>query len=211
VHSEDFKTDKGRMSLEKFQALTSGPASRQAFIRELDYTIILPYRLDDYQCVKLEGAYGEQNPIREANDEAFKAGVVALFRTLATWCRGHGLVLTLQTLGREQALEPGTEAQCHAHQWQNVLGGEEVVRPYRARFPQDDTSMLPQVGCVTKLGFHDYYPFGDFHSIWAGAALRIASNRRGLQRISLTTNDLVRPDHLSYLRERREGTLAPML
>ncbi|KAL3451370.1 hypothetical protein BJX65DRAFT_321310 [Aspergillus insuetus] len=195
VHSVDFKIDKGTMSLEKFQSLTSGRASRQTFIRNLDYTIILPYRLDDYRSVKLKGTYNEQNPVREANDEAFKAGVMALFRPLASWCKGHQIFLTLQTLGREQAREPGTEAQCHADQWQHVLDGEEVVRPYRARFPHHDTSMLPQVGCVTELGFRVYYPFGDSHSIHC----------RGLQILSLSTNELVRPDHLSYSRERREA------
>jgi hypothetical protein len=161
--------------------------------------------------VKLEGAYGEQNPVREANDKAFKAGVVALFMTLASWCRGHGLVLNLQALGREIVLEPGTEAQCHAHKWQYVLEGELVVHPYRPRFPHDDCSMLPKVDCIIELDFYAYLFQDHFELIWGGAALQIASHCGGLRSLYLSNQELVRPDHMSYLRERRQGNVEPMM
>jgi hypothetical protein len=205
VRSEDFKLDKGTMSLDKFRSLTSGPASRRTFIRDVDYTVVIPYQLDDYETVKRKATYNEQNVVRDANNEAFEEGIVALFTTLSSWGKNHQINLRLKALGREDVLEPRTREEFRVYHWQNVLDGEIVVRPYHARFPNDDSSTIPQIDCVRHLGF--YSP----NFIWGGAALQLARCCSGLRGLFLVTKGKVRPDHLSYIQERRQGIVISML
>ncbi|KAJ0413124.1 hypothetical protein BJY00DRAFT_320109 [Aspergillus carlsbadensis] len=166
VRSEDFDIRRGTMSLRKLESLTSGPASWRALIRELQYTVLLPYQFDDYQCVKLQDAYDEQNQVRQTNHEAFRAGIASLFQIMASWGQGPLIVLEMQALGRAKALEPGTvEAQGHGNfrldEWQGGFEGETVI------------------DCVARLNFYNYepedHPIDGPHFIWGGSALQIAA------------------------------------
>jgi hypothetical protein len=158
----------------------------------------MPHNIRDYQAVKLEG-YHEQNPIRATNDGAFGAAIRSLFELLNSWGEGIKLSLALVTHGRDETLEPETETNENAGKWQGVMDGEQVVSPYRARCP-DGISMLPQVTCVDELLYERMY-----NPLWPGAMLEIAESCLTLQRLHLTLQDSVRLDHLTFMRERRQG------
>lgn len=149
VRSEDFEVRRGIMTLAQFNDLTSGTAaSGRALIRWLNYTIVIPYELEDYRAVKLENeTYSEENPIREENNLAFRASIVSLFQILSSWGEEYrAITLTINVIGRQQVLEPGTREGENLMQLESVPNGEQwVVSPYRARFPQDDASMLPRI------------------------------------------------------------------
>jgi hypothetical protein len=94
-------------------------------IQELEYRIILPYQLDDY-CASIteDKAYRKENPIRHANDEAFRRGITELFTTLASWSDTHRLSLILTALGRQKELEPGTREHADAGTFRGLHRGE---------------------------------------------------------------------------------------
>ncbi|CEN62317.1 hypothetical protein ASPCAL08954 [Aspergillus calidoustus] len=127
---------------------------RRSFLRRLDYIVILPYELPNYRAVKLEG-YRERNPMREANDKAFKSAMSTLFRLLAAWEEGSKLTLSLEARGRDETLEPETEELEEAHTWEAERDGRRVVTPYQARFP-DGVSVLPEVSSIDHLVFDSY-------------------------------------------------------
>ncbi|KAL2802506.1 hypothetical protein BJX63DRAFT_426009 [Aspergillus granulosus] len=174
VESEDFKIQKGVVSLPRFRDLVSGTNQyRRSFVQRLEYTVIIPHDLSDYQTVKLAG-YHDQNP------------------------KGPKFMLAPAVQGRDEALEPETEVREHVHAWEGELDGEQVVGPYRARFP--GASMLPRVTCVDNLSFEWRYGL-----IWTGTAMQIAESSLALQRLYLNIQDLSRPDHLWYMRDRRQA------
>jgi hypothetical protein len=108
-------------------------------------------------------------------------------------------------VGRQLELEPGTKEGERLMQWESVLHGEQwVASPYRARFPEDDASMLPRVSCVAQLLFEEIF---DSERLWAGAALQVAAHCDSLQHLHLDLQEPVRPGHLTYLRGRRQGTI----
>jgi hypothetical protein len=51
-------------------------------ICKLEYRIVLPRQLDDY-CATIgeDRTYQKENPVRQANDEAFGKGITELFTT----------------------------------------------------------------------------------------------------------------------------------
>ncbi|KAL4874630.1 hypothetical protein BJY04DRAFT_211897 [Aspergillus karnatakaensis] len=191
-------TSKGFKSLPHFQDLVLGTNQyRRSFVQHLEYTVIIPYDLPDYRTVKLDG-YREQNPVRKANDLAFWAGMKSLFEFLSSWEKDCKFMLTVTAQGRDEALEPETEAKEDVHAWHGELDGEFVVGPYRARFPA--SSVLPRTTCVDNLSFPWMYD-----SIWAGTAMQIAESCVALQRLFLNMQDSSRPDHIWYLRDRRQA------
>ncbi len=204
VRSEDFEVRRGIMTLAQFNDLTSGTAaSGRALIRWLNYTIVIPYELEDYRAVKLENeTYSEENPIREENNLAFRASIVSLFQILSSWGEEYrAITLTINVIGRQQVLEPGTREGENLMQLESVPNGQQwVVSPYRARFPQDDASMLPRIFCVEELIYEEYFNF------WPGAALQVAAHCDSLSCLRLFVEEPVRPDHLRYLRSRHQGT-----
>ncbi|KAL3457436.1 hypothetical protein BJX64DRAFT_293115 [Aspergillus heterothallicus] len=149
--------------------------------------------------MKVDASYDERNHIRRENDEAFEAGVQKLFRYLSFWEDDLHINLHLEALGREDILEPRTAEDIGLEKWENALHGEDVVLPYRARFPENDISAVPRSSCVRKM-------FVDADTgIWSGAVLQIARCCRGLQELTWINDETIRPDHLSYLRERRKA------
>lgn len=203
VRSENFEMRNGIMTLTQLNDLTSGAgSSRRALIRWVNYTIVIPYELEDYRAVKLENeTYSEENPIREANNLAFRTSIVSLFHTLSSWREAaHGITLTINVIGRQQVLEPGTKEGENLMQLESVSNGEQwVVAPYRARFPEDDASMLPRISCVEELIYEEYFNF------WPGTALQVAAQCESLKNLRMFVEEPVRPDHLTYLRRRHQG------
>lgn len=201
VESDDLKLRRGVISLLQFRNLVSGHNEyRRSFIQRLEYTVIIPHKLLDYRAVKLEG-YHDQNPVREANDRAFWTGLKSLFEFLRTWDKSPKFTLALAVQGRDEGLEPDTEIREDAYAWQVELDGDQVVGQYRARFP--DASMLPLVTCFDGLSFEWTHGL-----IWAGTAMQIAESCLTLQQLHLDMRDLSRPDHLWYMRDRRQGTFS---
>ncbi|KAL4789457.1 hypothetical protein BDV19DRAFT_397011 [Aspergillus venezuelensis] len=146
VESKDFKPRKGVVSLPRFRDLVSGKNQyRRSFIQRLGYTVIIPYEFMDYSAVKREG-YKDQNPVREANDQAFWSGMKSLFEFLNSWEKGPRFLLAPAVRGQDEALQPSTESRENAHSWEVEFNGDQVVGPYRAGFPR--ASMLPQVTCL---------------------------------------------------------------
>ncbi|KAL2811813.1 hypothetical protein BDW59DRAFT_177063 [Aspergillus cavernicola] len=122
VESEDFKLQKGVVSLPRFRDLVSGTNQyRRSLVQRLEYTVIIPHDLLDYRTVKLEG-YHDQNPVREANNQAFWAGMRLLFEFLSSWKKGPKIMLAPAVQGRDEALEPETEVREHAHAWEVEYG-----------------------------------------------------------------------------------------
>ncbi|KAL4739562.1 hypothetical protein BDV11DRAFT_169974 [Aspergillus similis] len=199
VESEQLQPKSRLLSFSQFQALVSDSNRCRRFsVRRLQYTIIMPYRLPDYEATKFEG-YREQNTIREVNNQAFQKGVSLLFEFLASWKENSKLTLLLTARGKDGMLEPETEATADAEQWQVELDGERVIAPYRARFPADEAPMLPQVTCINHLWSETRY-----QGICNSAVLRIAAYCVGLQRLRLDLAGRLRPDHVQYMRERRQ-------
>jgi hypothetical protein len=177
-------------------------------IREIEYRIVLPYQLDDYCATIAEDkAYQTENPIRQANDEAFGKGITKLFTLLACWPVARRLSLVLSTLGRQKGLEPGTK-RCHSDikEFRWLQDGNESVCPYRAWLPDDIASVLPAVSCIDKLCFPNAGS-DPWHMIWAGTALQIAQLCPTLTWLHLGLDEYVRPDHLDYMRDRRQGNV----
>ncbi|KAL5342237.1 hypothetical protein BJX70DRAFT_386325 [Aspergillus crustosus] len=191
VRSDDFQTGKGVISLSRFRDLMCHPTrSRRTFLRELDYTVIIPYELEDYVSIKVDPrSYCEENPTREVNNHAFRAGVVALFELLSTWGDGHKITLILEALGRQRILEPGAEAQVELGECSTIIDRERwVVRPYRARFPASNGQLL----CLARY--------------MGSRALQIAQKCSALKRLHLDQPEWTQPDLVSYMKERRQGT-----
>jgi hypothetical protein len=207
VSTDGAELGKGAVSLSQFQSLMSDPRQyRPSFLRRLDYTIVTPHEIEDYSAMKLESKlYTERNPVRQANNEAFSQGIRSLFEILKSWDAHLKITLAMAVHGREKTLEPETEAIQYAYQWQTVLDGQQWLPvPYHARFP-DDCPDMPRVACVDELLFESNY---SYQGIWSGAAMQIAEHCVALRRIYLHLEELVRPDHLDYIRERRQGRLS---
>ncbi|GIC87126.1 F-box protein [Aspergillus udagawae] len=206
VHSDDLQ-GQSILSLSKFHIITSGTViGRLSMIQELEYRIILPYQLDDY-CASIteDKAYRKENPIRHVNDEAFRRGITELFTTLASWSDTHRLSLVLAALGRQKELEPGTREHADAGTFRGLHRGDEwAVRPYRAQFPDGSASALPVVSCVDKLCFPNA-GLDPWHMIWSGTALQIAQRCPTLTWLHLGLDEYARPDHLDYIRDRRQA------
>ncbi|RDW93889.1 uncharacterized protein DSM5745_01211 [Aspergillus mulundensis] len=197
---------------------------RRSFLRHLHYTIVVPHKLEPYNAMKLENQeYREQNPVREANNRAFSTAVISLLNTLSCWEASAKIALVIEVRGRQKTLEPGTKEHAGLEKWQTVFDGEQwVVHPYTARFPDDEPS-LPKVVCIDQLLFDHMGTYqgvwnasraalqiAEHHTdtsqgIWAASALQIAERCVALERLQLYDQEWVRPDHLSYMRERRQA------
>ncbi|KAL4811361.1 hypothetical protein BDV18DRAFT_155965 [Aspergillus unguis] len=199
VESEELYPKDGFISLARFKALAN--QMRQSLVRRMEYTVVIPYNIPDYQATKLEG-YSEQNALRDANNEAFQAGISALFEFLRTWKEDAKISLALEVQGRVRMPEPETEANQNAKEWQGELRGERVVGPYRARFPSGGASMLTEVTCVDNLIVQYSYRS---QGIATGAFLQIAERCAALRRLHLDMPGQLRLDHVEYMRERREA------
>ena len=90
-------------------------------------------------------------------------------------------------------------------------GREMSVPPYRARFHNNDASVLAYVPCVDKLSFTNEPSDGEsdlrhrFHQIWAGAVAQIVQHCPTITHLHLNLDEWVRPDHIEYIRGRRDG------
>lgn len=155
---------------------------------------------------KREG-YSTDNVVRQANDTAFQSALIDLFKTLEGWEKSHHLAVTLALLGREPGQEPHTKEDDEAglFTWSFTDGRTQAVPVYRARFRPDGALALPYVSCTDKLSFLDGTDSTRYHQIWAGAALRIARHCPTLAELRLNVDEYIRPDHLYYLKERRQG------
>jgi hypothetical protein len=215
IYSDDEHKDEGQtgISLKKFQQLTSGNrAIRRTWIRELEYKILVPYNLPDWTTRKGNlwrnpENYTTDNPVRKANDVAFQAGVVDLFRELNSWDRNSRLSLILGILGCSQGEEPAPEPWTQYYQdagefrWDYRHGSRLSVPPYRARFVQD-MPYLAHVPCIEKLTFQNWpRP----HHIWTGAIKTIVQHCSNVIELHLNLDEYIRPDHLIYLQKRRAG------
>jgi hypothetical protein len=229
VYSDDEHKEEGQrgISLANFQKLISGDcAIRQTWIRKLEYNILVPYELLDWTTRKVwdnPEAYSIENPIREANDLAFRTAMVSLFQELHSWDQSSRLSLNLAIRGRRQdpAPEPYTRPSEIAgdYRWDYKDGRTKSIPPYRARF-LNDTSDLASVPCIEKLSFinhsqlsfKDNIPFwDDHHQIWTGAVQTIIQRCTTIVELELDLQEWVRPDHLEYIQARREGELYPFV
>lgn len=203
VYSEDGINGEGKdrgISLKQFQALTSGPgAARRAWIRRVWYHIVVPFELPDWTARKEDG-YTTNNAIRQANDTAFQSAVINLFNTLELWDKGHRLSVDLVLQGRELGREPCTEEshEIGRYTWHTADPGTRPVPVYRAEFIDNGASMLRDVSCIYGISL----PSG----IWAGAAMQIVRHCPKLTELHLYLEDWIRPDHLEYMKQRRQGT-----
>ncbi|KAL2819532.1 hypothetical protein BJX63DRAFT_12603 [Aspergillus granulosus] len=216
------------MSLAQFKEATSGSkTTRRAYIRALQYDVLVPFEILDWTTSKRAG-YTTHNPVRRANDEAFEAAITSLFQILSSWDYCYHISLEIGLLGCQQGrvLEPLTrynsEAGEYGYDYRN--GRTKSVPPYRARFA--GASALPSISCVNKLTFDNrryreskYYqdwvnsddeeetadtrPRNRWHQIWAGAIFYIAQHCITLNELYMDLNEFVRPDHLQYIKERR--------
>jgi hypothetical protein len=91
----------------------------------------------------------------------------------------------------------------------SIGGNEWAVRPYRARLPDGSASALPVVSCVDELCFPNA-GLDPWHMIWSGTALQIAQRCPTLTWLHLGLDEYVRPDHLDYVRDRRQGSISPI-
>ncbi|KAF7166127.1 hypothetical protein CNMCM6106_002085 [Aspergillus hiratsukae] len=202
VYSDDGIHREGEyrgISLKQFQALTSGPGiARRAWIRQLCYYIVVPFELPDWMTRKEDG-YTTNNAVRQANDAAFQSAVINLFNTLELWDRGHRLSVVLLLKGREPGQEPYTEEDDESglYNWNTADFGLRPVPVYRARFHDNGASMLRDVPCIDKVSLP--------HRIWAGAAMQIVRHCQELTELRLDLDDYIRPDHLEYMKERRQA------
>jgi hypothetical protein len=149
----DIRSHVKGISLAQFNAITSTPRRRN-FVRDITYRIVVPYHIYDYRAKLIPGPvakYTKNNPIRVANDEAFKYGVIKLFESLQSWEGCNRLRLELEPLGRKQVLEPGTRKSAPLRDYIDCRWGDCVPEPYRARFPEDQELELPLLPCVYEL------------------------------------------------------------
>ncbi|RHZ51668.1 F-box protein [Aspergillus thermomutatus] len=210
VYSEDGINGEGEfrgISLKQFQALTAGPGiARRAWVRQLWYHIVVPFALPDWMSRK-EGDYSADNAVRRANDTAFQSAVIDLFKTLESWDKSHRLSVYPVLLGREPGQEPSTEEDDEAglYNWNTADFGVRPVPVYRARFHDNGAAMLHDVSCIDKLSFHGTIESPRYHQIWAGAAMQIAQHCPTLTELWLNLDEYIRPDHLEYIKERRQA------
>ncbi|GAD99408.1 hypothetical protein AOR_1_914094 [Paecilomyces variotii No. 5] len=71
--------------------------------------------------------------------------------------------------------------------------------PYRARFHNDDAFILPKARCINRLVFDDGV------QIWPQTAMQIAAHCPTIASLSLRHHEIVHPNHLKFMQERREG------
>ncbi|KAL4946975.1 hypothetical protein BDW69DRAFT_199985 [Aspergillus filifer] len=181
VESKDSKSRKEVVSLPRFRDLVSGKNQcRRSFIQCLGYTVVNPYELVDNRTVKREG-YQDGDPIREANDQAIWSGMKSLFEHLRSWEKGPRFLLAPAVRGQDEALD----------QIQIEFNGEQVVGPYRARFLGG--SMLHQVTRISNLEVEWTY-----------------ESRLALEHLFLNMQNASRPDHLWYMRERRQAVASKL-
>ncbi|GFF50693.1 hypothetical protein IFM46972_09106 [Aspergillus udagawae] len=198
IYSED-GFNEGGICLGQFQELSSGAGvARRAWIRQLQYYIVVPFDLPDWNARKEEG-YSTNNAIRQANDTAFQTAIVNLFNTLESWDKTRRLSVSLVLQGRELGQEPSTEEDDEAglYTWDYTDGRTRSVPVYRARFHDNGASILRDVPCIDKISLPP--------QIWAGAAMQIARHCPELTELHLDLDDYIRPDHLEYMKERRQG------
>ncbi|KAL6228837.1 hypothetical protein BDW75DRAFT_250536 [Aspergillus navahoensis] len=195
VHSDEVDGVKAReqkgFSLENFRRATSGQNStRQPWIREIQYDILVPYELLDWSLIKEDG-YTINNPLLGPETPiSIQIGLLG--------CK-QGIELEPDTW--DYAPEAGT------YRLDFRDGQTQAVPPYRARLSSPDALSL--VPCVDKLTFAnvrhplDPRPRNRWHQIWAGTVFQIAQRCPTITELYLNLNEYVRPDHLEYIRERR--------
>ncbi|PYI11038.1 hypothetical protein BO78DRAFT_466690 [Aspergillus sclerotiicarbonarius CBS 121057] len=197
-------------SVEGFAKLTSGAnITRRAWIRDIHYYIIVPYDLPDWTSRKHKG-YRLDNPVREANDKAFKCAIIQLFQVLSTWDRTYRISLQLGLRARQPGEEPYTSYMSDAweYTWDFRNGRTKATKPYRACFPDDDASMLPDVPCIDTLSFLHGCEAGAGnrdHQIWAKAIFQIAQHCPTIVELHVDLDYLTRPDQLEYIQARRQA------
>ncbi|GLA41073.1 hypothetical protein AnigIFM63309_008919 [Aspergillus niger] len=212
IHSDNGGTEppSSAISVDKFQALTSGAgAARRAWIRQLRFIINVPYELPDWTSRKHKG-YHLQNPVREANNEAFKSAIFKLFQVLSTWDQNNRLCLELGQVGHQPEEEPFTSycPDAWEYTWDFTNGRTKATKPYRAYFPENDASMLPYVFCIDTLAFVDLWdPDNGLrnHQIWARAIFQIVQHCPTIVELHVDLDYQTRPDQLEYLQARRQA------
>lgn len=212
IHSDNGGTEppSSAIPVDKFQALTSGAgAARRAWIRQLRYIINVPYELPDWTSRKHKG-YRLQNPVREANNEAFKSAIFKLFQVLSTWDRNNRLYLELGLVGHQPGEEPFTSycPDAWEYTWDFTNGRTKATKPYRAYFPKNDASMLPCVFCIDTIAFVDLWDSDNGlrnHQIWASAIFQIVQHCPTIVELYMDLDYQTRPDQLKYLQARRQG------
>ncbi|KAI2829626.1 hypothetical protein CBS147321_6783 [Aspergillus niger] len=212
IHSDNGGTEppSSAIPVDKFQALTSGAgAARRAWIRQLRYIINVPYELPDWTSRKHKG-YRLQNPVREANNEAFKSAIFKLFQVLSTWDRNNRLYLELGLVGHQPGEEPFTSycPDAWEYTWDFTNGRTKAIKPYRAYFPENDASMLPYVFCIDTLAFVDLWDTDNGlrdHQIWARAIFQIVQHCPTIMELRIDLDYQTRPDQLEYLQARRQA------
>ncbi|KAL2784134.1 hypothetical protein BJX66DRAFT_317214 [Aspergillus keveii] len=226
VHSEDFKTGKGNISLAHYRAITSNSDHARARLRMLKnmrYRVVLPFDLPDYQALITrtpEPTYTPDNAIRRASNAAFQAAIVELFTFLTTIPADTRVTLKIETLGREIGHEPDTEVSLDAWGGPDEVRGHWVVRPYRAEFA-DKNYPLPRVLCVDQIVADGswytfekdpgYAPHHDTKRLRLEAACYIAKACPTLSNFRWEVDDVALPEHLDYALERRKAFAESLL
>ncbi|OOF90107.1 hypothetical protein ASPCADRAFT_135436 [Aspergillus carbonarius ITEM 5010] len=195
--------------VDRFATLTSGTGTaRRSWIRHLQYHIIVPYELPDWTSRKHKG-YRLKNPVRDANDQAFKSAIINLFQLLSTWDRTHRISLQLGLLGCQPGTEPYTSYMSDAweYTWDFRNGRTKATKPYRACFPDDDASMLSEVPCIDVLSFMNIGGVEGRadHQIWAKAIFQIVQHCPTITGLYVDLDYLTRPDQLEYIQARRQA------
>lgn len=211
VFSVDGVSKEGRgrsMSLNHFRNVTSvNGLARRSLIRHLNYHIVVPVELPDWQTRKQKG-YNLENNVRQNNDIAFQSAMINLFNTLTNWDPDLRISLELTLLGREAGKEPYTSdcdiAGDYRHDYKK--GRTKSVPVYRADFLDNGASLLPAVACIDRLFFRHGFPS---HQIWAGSAMKIAQRCETLTEITLGLDEYIRPDHIEHIQTRRQGKGIP--
>ncbi|KAJ9296100.1 hypothetical protein DTO271G3_5675 [Paecilomyces variotii] len=103
------KKTKKPLSLSRFAHLISGTGTvRRGWVRYVKYQIVVPYLIEDWKTIKV-GNYSYENRVRDANDQAFRSGIIGLFEVLSSWSESHRVSLELGLFGRELGKEPCTD------------------------------------------------------------------------------------------------------
>ncbi|KAL2855763.1 hypothetical protein BJX68DRAFT_231122 [Aspergillus pseudodeflectus] len=226
VHSEDFQTGKGNISLAHYRAITSNSdhaRARLSMLKAIRYRVILPFDLPDCQGVITEEArqtYTPDNATRRANNVAFQAAIVEFFNLLTTVPAETRVTLKMETLGREVGHEPGTEVSLNPWGRPDGARGHWVVRPYRAELA-DKKCPLPRVLCVDQIVADGaWYAFGkgpghepyhDTKHIRLETAFYIAQACPTLSYFRWEVDDVARPEHFDYALERRRAFAESLL
>lgn len=144
-------------------------------------------------------SYTTNNAVQQANDSAFQSAIINLFNTLELWDKGYRLSVIVLLRGREPGQEPSTEEddETGLYTWDYTDGRTRSVPVYRARFHDNGASVLRDVSCIDKIELPT--------RIWAGAAMQIVRHCPELTELRLDLDDYIRPDHLEYMKERRQG------